>query len=72
VITLTSIYALQKNFIEVYTYEHCLFGTGAMTPLDSILGAAQHTDLQIQLSRNNSLKVFFAFVLQMEGYLRSE
>jgi hypothetical protein len=71
-ITLTSIYALQKIFIEVYTYEHCLFAKGTMTPFDSSLGAAQHTYLPIQLSRNNSLKVFFAFVLQMERYLRFE
>ena len=46
-----------------------LFGSGATTPFDSNIGAAQHTCLQIQLSQNNSLQDFGAFLLRMEGYL---
>tara|TARA_R110001583_G_scaffold15257_1_gene62936 strand:- start:8 stop:190 length:183 start_codon:yes stop_codon:yes gene_type:complete len=41
-----------------------------MTPFDSNFGAAQHTYLQIQLSRNNNLKAFGVFVLQKAGHLR--
>tara|TARA_R110001599_G_scaffold314304_1_gene522595 strand:- start:1103 stop:1252 length:150 start_codon:yes stop_codon:yes gene_type:complete len=41
-----------------------------MTPFDSNIGAALHTYLQIQLSRNNNLKVFGAFVLQKVGHHR--
>jgi|GEM_PF-4189725 hypothetical protein len=54
VITYVYMYALERASLK-FIFLNCLFVSGATTLFDSNIGAAQHTCLQIQLSRNNSL-----------------
>ncbi len=54
VITYVYMYALKRASLK-FMFLNCLLVSGATTPFDSNIDAAQHTCLQIQLSRNNSL-----------------